>query len=82
MSDYCEIGGTDPAFCAHCRGLSSIEEQVVAEDAELIASGTGWFKARHMGNCGHCRNFYKVGTPIRYTASHERPVASCCQDKV
>lgn len=87
---YCELMDMPQAFCAHCTGQKSVEEQADAETQALrerLLAGDGgwhWFPAEFPGKCGKCTTPFAPKTLIR--AAHSGLdllppgswVAECC----
>lgn len=65
----------DQCGCRNHRGGQSVDEQILAHRAELLATGR-WIPAKFPGVCVACPNGFGLGTAIQRDGDGWR--AECC----
>lgn len=77
--ERCERTDLLVSMRAHCRPKPSIDEEIAAHRAALLASRRSWFVAQYPGRCAGCAEPYPPDTAIRRTTGGY--VAECCTEE-
>lgn len=77
----CPLTELPPSMCAHCRGLTSPEEQAAATRKRLLnGAEPGWIEAQYPGTCGTCGERFQPGAAIRMHTFSGEWRADCCAE--
>lgn len=74
----CELTELITAHCAHCRGVTGADAELLAHRKRLLQR-RGWTAAIYAGTCSGCGDWYAPGTAIRRDGTEW--LAECCAEE-
>lgn len=75
----CELTELITSHCAHCKGSTGGDEELLAHRAQLLQR-RGWIPARYAGTCSACGDWYSPGVAIHRDGDDW--MAECCAEDV